>query len=179
METLVNRVIEQGLPAYLLREIDLLVFPQQVGDDRYVGEVVELVDETTYRNLERDGARRGTVRKDGTTVYWTAAVWRDQDGTYQFAYDHPSLDDDDGDSEGTIAAFDRLADDINCPIDEVEAMFHRRHRYVRYLVKEGIADVDELFTVLADLETNEAATVERLRRQTTVDDRVGGHYGDE
>jgi hypothetical protein len=170
VETLVNRVIEQGLPAYLLREIDLLVFPRQVGDDRYVGEVVELVDESTYRALDRTEERRGTVRKDGTTVYWTTVAWRGHDGDHRFAYDHPSLGDD-GECDGTIATFNRLAEEMNSPVDEVEAMFHRRHRYVRYLVKEGITDVDELFAVLADLETNEAATVERMRRQTPVNDR--------
>ena len=36
---------------------------------------------------------------------------------------------------------------------------------MKYLVREEITDFQELFGVLADLETNEAATVERLRRQ--------------
>jgi hypothetical protein len=178
VETLVNRIIEQGLPAYLLQEIDLLVFPKRVGDDRYVGEVIELVDETTYRSLDRDDNRRGTIRKDGTTVYWTSVAWRDHDGDYQFAYDHPSLDGED-DSDGTIATFERLARETNQPVDEVEAMFHRRHRYVRYLVKEGIADMNELFTVLADLETNQAATVERLRRELVLDGRTEDPDGNE
>nr|WP_277540169.1 hypothetical protein [Halomicroarcula sp. FL173] len=36
---------------------------------------------------------------------------------------------------------------------------------MQYLVREGLTDFRELFGVLADLETNEAATVERLRRR--------------
>jgi len=107
VETLVNRIIEKGVPTYLLGEIDLVAFPRHVDGERYVGEVVEFLDEPP----ETDGG--GTVEKGG----------------------------------------------------EVEETFHRRHRYVRYLVREGITDFDELFGVLADLETNEAATVERLRRQ--------------
>ncbi|WP_338741176.1 hypothetical protein [Haloplanus salilacus] len=39
-------------------------------------------------------------------------------------------------------------------------------RSVRYLVKEGVADVDDLFGFVSDLRTDEAATVERARSET-------------
>jgi hypothetical protein len=50
-------------------------------------------------------------------------------------------------------------------VDAVEDEFHRKHRYVRYFVREGVDDFDALFDLLADLKTDEAATVERLHRQ--------------
>jgi hypothetical protein len=40
--------------------------------------------------------------------------------------------------------------------------FRRKHRYVEYVVREGIDDFEELFAFLADLRTDEAATVERV-----------------
>jgi hypothetical protein len=52
----------------------------------------------------------------------------------------------------------------------VEADFHRKHRYVRYLEREGITDGEALFEFLADLRTDEAATVERIQRRMGTDD---------
>jgi len=40
--------------------------------------------------------------------------------------------------------------------------FRRNHRYVEYFVREGVTDFEELFAFLADLRTDEAATVERV-----------------
>ena len=167
VETLVNRVVEQGLPPYLLTEIDLLVFPARKGEDRYVSEVVELVDEATYRDLDED--KRGRVRKAGTTIYWNTVGRRTTDDSFAFSYEHPALDDEE--RSVATAVFETLADRRDEPIETVEQQFHRRHRYVRYLVQEGIDDADELFAVISDLETNEAATVERLQRQTSREDR--------
>jgi type IV secretory pathway ATPase VirB11/archaellum biosynthesis ATPase len=166
VETLVNRVIEQDLPPYLLEEIDLLVFPRRVGDDRFVGEVIEIVDETSYRQLDRENDRCGVVRKDGTTVYWNAVCWREADEEFGFAADLVGGEPD----ETTV--FERLATQTSSSIDEIEALFEQRHRYVRYLVQEEITDAEELFALLADLETDEAATVERLHQQRT-DSRTG------
>ncbi|WP_018256300.1 type II/IV secretion system ATPase subunit [Halomicrobium katesii] len=167
VETLVNRVVEQGLPPYLLQEIDLLVFPKRVGEDRFVGEVVEIVDETTYRALDRDADRCGVVRKADATVYWNTVCTRGRNGEFELA----GLV---GDGSDPIHAFERLADQTDQTVDGVEAMFERRHRYVQYLVQEGITDADELFALLADLETDEAATVERLHRQRADEPTVRG-----
>jgi len=41
---------------------------------------------------------------------------------------------------------------------------------VQYLVQEGVSDFDELFGFVSDLRTDEAATVERARSETTGDD---------
>ena len=142
---------------YLLDEIDLVVFPRHVGGDRYVGEVVEFVDEP----LEQ--GRGGTIRKDGETIHYNTICRRTPDGDFDLAYDHPQLGDDSRRVETDV--LERLATLRDEPVERVEETLHRRHRYVQYLVREGVTEFEELFGVLADLETNEAATVERLRRQ--------------
>jgi hypothetical protein len=166
VETLVNRVVEQNVPTYLLDEVDLLVFPRHVDGERYVGEVVEFVDEDRFREFdrERDDDRCGVVRKDDATVYWNTVARRRHDGTYEFAYDHPTLGDDERECRTTV--FEGIAEAVDKPVERVEESFHRKHRYVRYLEREGITDGDELFAFLADLRTDEAATVERLQRRT-------------
>jgi hypothetical protein len=57
----------------------------------------------------------------------------------------------------------RIAAMTDREIEDVEAEFRRKHRYVEYLCREGTTDFDELFDFLADLQTDEAATVERVR----------------
>jgi len=157
IETLVNRIIEKGVPTYLLTEIDLVAFPRHVDGERYVGEVVEFLDEPL------DSGRSETIEKDGETIHYNTLCRRNRNGEFRLAYDHPQLGDDRRRVE--TGMFDRLATLRDEPVEAVEESFHRRHRYVKYLVREGITDFEELFGVLADLETNEAATVERLRRQ--------------
>ena len=172
IESLVNRVVEQGLPPYLLRELDLVVFPRRVDGERYVGEVIELLDEQSFRELDRE-QRCGVVRKQGTDVYWNTVAWRDPDGTFGFAYDHAALDDD-ADQQPTgddttrscqMHAFERVAAMTDRTVETVKAEFHRKHRYVQYFVRESVDDFETLFDLLADLETDEAATVERLHRR--------------
>jgi type IV secretory pathway ATPase VirB11/archaellum biosynthesis ATPase len=169
VDTLVNRVVEQDIPPYLLRELDLVVFPRRTDEERYVGEVVELLDEQSFRDLDRDD-RCGIVRKQGTTVYWNTVAWRDPDGEFGFAYDHPDLagttsDDRAAERVCNLRTFERIAGMTDRSVDAVEDEFHRKHRYVRYFVREGVDDFDALFDLLADLKTDEAATVERLHRQ--------------
>jgi len=100
---------------------------------------------------------------------------RTHDGGYDLAYAHPAVGDDGRRLETDV--FDRLAGLTDQPLEDVEADFHRKHRYVEYLQREGITDGDELFAFLADLETDEAATVERIKqprsgRRTGGDDRA-------
>jgi type IV secretory pathway ATPase VirB11/archaellum biosynthesis ATPase len=158
IETLVNRMIEKGVPTYLLTEIDLVVFPHHVNGDRYVGEAVEFLDEPI------DAPTCGTIEKNGETIHYNTLCRRKQDGTYAFTYDHPQLDAPSRRVKTGI--FDRLSVLRDEPVETVEETFHRRHRYVQYLVSERITDFKELFGILADLETNEAATVERLQRRS-------------
>ena len=174
VETLVNRVVEQGLPPYLLRELDLVVFPRHVDGERYVGEVVELLAEDTYEDA---AGRCGVVEKHGTRVYWNTVAWRDTGGEFHLDYDHPQLGDD-GRRLG-LQTFDRLATRTDRDVEAVEAEFHRKHRYVQYLVREGVSDVETLFDFLADLRTDEAATVERVSRQLERADRDGPDEHDE
>jgi type IV secretory pathway ATPase VirB11/archaellum biosynthesis ATPase len=165
VETLVNRIVEQNVPTYLLDEVDLLVFPRRVDSERYVGEVVEFVDEERFREFdrEREDGTCGVVRKDDATVYWNTVARRRHDGTYEFAYEHPDLGDDERRCRTTV--FESIAEAVDRPTERVEESFHRKHRYVQYLQREGITDGEELFTFLADLHTDEAATVERLQRR--------------
>jgi type IV secretory pathway ATPase VirB11/archaellum biosynthesis ATPase len=170
VETLVNRVIEQGLPPYLLRELDLVVFPRHVGGERYVGEVVEFLSEPEYRELAT-GEGSGTIRKDDTTVNWNAVASRDPGTGSRFDHAGFGLDGDgsDPDDGAGIAFFERLAAGTDRPVDAVHAEFRRKHRYVRYLQRDGVRDFEDLYEFLADLHANEAATVERARMQLDAD----------
>ncbi|MFC4405337.1 type II/IV secretion system ATPase subunit [Haloarchaeobius iranensis] len=158
VEKLVNRVVEQGLPPYLLRELDLVVFPKRVDGERYVGSAVEFVDEERYRACS---GRCGVVEKHGTTVYWNAIFERTVEGEFRFDYAHPAVHDVENRRCG-VDLFERLADRTDRPTEAVEREFHRKHRYVEYLVREGVDDFEELFSFLSDLRTDEQATVERI-----------------
>ncbi len=164
IEGLVNRIVEQGLPPYLLREIDLVVFPRRTGGERYVGEVVELIDEETYKKTTTS-ERTGVIEKQGTAIYWNSVAWRTDAGAFEFAYDHPDLGDET--HHCRINTFSRIGTLTDRTQDAVEAEFHRKHRYVQHMVNEDLNDFDELFELLADLQTNEAATVDRLSRQAS------------
>jgi type IV secretory pathway ATPase VirB11/archaellum biosynthesis ATPase len=169
IETLVNRIIEQGLPPYLLREIDLVVFPRRIDGERYVGEVVELLDERSYRKLDEE-ADCGIIEKRDTEVYWNTVVERDESGEFEIAWEC------DDDAVATFEGIGRLTDQ---PSEEVRAEFQRKHRYVKHLVQEEIDDFEGVFELLADLQTNEAATVERLSRQAARSDTSDSGETDE
>ncbi|PSQ44463.1 secretion system protein [Halobacteriales archaeon SW_7_68_16] len=156
-EKLVNRVVEQGLPAYLLREIDLVVFPRYADGERYVGEVVEFVPDSADRFDDRGGA----IRKDDTRIRWNSIARRETDGSFSVDYASPELGDDDH-HVGTHF-FESIARRTDRPVETVEREFHRKCRYVTFLVEEGIDGFDALFELTADLATEEAATVDRLR----------------
>ena len=180
IEALVNRVVEQGLPVYLLRELDVVVFPRRVDGERYVGSVVELLPESEYEELP-PSARTGVVEKDGTTLYYNTIVWREPGGSFGMAYDHPELGGDHAATDGktdrsALRVFHRLADATDGDPAAVEREFRRKHGYVEYLLREGVTDMTRLFGFLSDLRTDEAATVERVRRRHAHD---GEHAGSE
>ncbi len=184
VEALANRVVERGLPPYLLREIDLVVFPRQIDGERYVSRAVELLSAEEYEaldpeakrspagNPERGGA--GVVDKGGEAVYYNAVAWRDADGAFRF----PGAPE--GDAAGAtdggprLRAFDRIADHTDREVDAVRSEFAAKRRYVEYLVREGVDDADALFEFLADLRTDEAATVERAARTMCREDGGAG-----
>ncbi|MFA9515641.1 type II/IV secretion system ATPase subunit [Halopenitus sp. H-Gu1] len=197
VETLINRVIERGLPAYLLRELDLVVFPHKVGGDRYVAHVVEILSDAEFEALEAEavqGADRidrrgggGTIRKGEMRVHWNTVAWRDTDGEFRLEYDHPALEENSETNDGISAAggidrgsrtdgtlgfyvLHRLAERTDRDVHEIEDEFHRKHRYVQYLASEGIDDFEGLFEFLSDLRTDEAATVERAARTAGADE---------
>jgi len=198
VEKLVNRVVEQGLPPYLLREIDLVIFPKHVDGHRYVGAVIEFLSPDEY---EAVSGECGIIEKQGTAVHWNRIGGRNEHGQFTFEYSHPKLEtttdgppaewadrsarqqpvlDDSWHHDGTdtgertpdpaessdtrecgLRTFHSIANRSDRPVAAVEAEFHRKHRYVRYLREDGITEFDDLFEFLADLRTNEAATVER------------------
>jgi putative IMPACT (imprinted ancient) family translation regulator len=143
--------------------LDLVVFPRRVDGDRYVGEVVELLTESEYADLDTARARCGTIEKDETTVYWNTVAWRDTEGNFHVAYDNEK--EIKGNKNIRFRFFDRLAERTDRTVDEVEAEFQRKHRYVQYMAREEMNDFEELFAFLADLRNDEAATVERATRE--------------
>lgn len=149
VETLVNRAVEQGVPPYLLGELDLVVFPRHVDGDRYVGDVVELVD----GDADGEEAPVETVRKDGGEIHYRRVVQREPGGEFSFV------------GRDGVRFFDRLAARTDRPVEDVHEEFGRKRRYVEYLEREDVADFDALFGLLSDLRTDEAATVERLQRR--------------
>jgi type IV secretory pathway ATPase VirB11/archaellum biosynthesis ATPase len=152
VETLVNRAIEQGVPSYLLREVDLVVFPRHVDGERYVGEVVELVADAEGA-ADDDGVTVETVTKNDSEVGFRRVAERTPGGGFDF----PGAD--------AVRFLDRLAERTDRPVEDVRDEFGRKRRYVEHLEREGISEFDELFGLLSDLRTDEAATVERLRRR--------------
>ena len=165
IETLLGRLIEKGVSPRLLFEIDLVVFPKHAEDGRHVGSAVELLSEG---EAERTDRPTETVTTDGVTVHYSRVVTRTADGGWEFAYEHPKLGDPTADRG--FETLGRIADRTNRPIDAVEAEFHRKHGYVEYLVRDGVSDFEALFGFLSDLRTNEAATIERIRRDRVVSD---------
>ncbi|SNR53231.1 Type II/IV secretion system protein [Halorubrum vacuolatum] len=180
VETLVNRVIEQGLAAYLLREIDVVVFPHHVEGKRYVTQVVELLSGSEYDSLApetkrgRDGRPKhggaGTIEKGDATIHYNTIAWREPDGTFRFvgnpertAHDG-SVKTPDHTARSRHHVFTRLAERTDRDLEAVKEEYVRKHRYVRYLVRDGVTDFEELFEFLSDLRTDEAATVERAAR---------------
>lgn len=145
VETLVNRAIEQGVPAYLLREVDLVVFPRNVDGDRYVGDVVEFTPDA-LNDTE-------PVEKDDGTIHHRSVLERTPEGGFEFA------------GADQIQFLDQLAARTNQPVEAVREEFEHKRRYVEYLEREGVSNFDELFGLLSDLRTDETATVERLQRR--------------
>lgn len=141
IERLTNRVIEQGLPPHLLPEIDLVVFPRHVDGERYVGKVVELVPEPASESVDT------TIERDGVTVSYNTVLRRTADGGFTVAFDRPAL----GGSKTAsgLHLFERLADRTDLPVEEIEASFRRKHRFVESLLEEDITEMDALFERLA------------------------------
>lgn len=163
VRTLVNRVVEQGLPGYLLEEIDLVVFPHRSDGQRYVARAVEFLSPDQADDLP---AGQGTVIEKGDTrIHWNEVFRREMNG--EFALSGPT-DPADPDNRG-FRLFHRIAAATDRSPDAVEREFKHKRRYVEFLEAEGISGFEELFDLLADLRTDEAATVERLRRTAVAD----------
>ncbi len=188
---LVDRLRERDLSAHLLREVDLVVFPRQAGGERYVSRAVEplaadehdALDAASKRSPNGDPKRggAGVVDTGASPVHYNTVAWRDGDGEFRF----PGAPGRAGatasttaavgraaDGERPFRAFDRIASRTDRDPDAVADEFAAKRRYVEYLVRDGVDDFDELFEFLADLRTDEAATVERAARTVGRSDRT-------
>jgi hypothetical protein len=90
------------------------------------------------------------VRKDGTPVHYRTVARRKPDGTYAFH------------GPAGLSFFETLADRTDRTVDACHEEFERKRRYVEYLRRAGVDDLQTLFGLLSDLRTDEAATVERI-----------------
>jgi len=113
------------------------------------------------------------IEKVGTRVHWNEVFSRDVDGS--FAVSGPT--DPANPDERGFRLFHRIASATDRTPAAVEREFQRKRRYVEFLDREGITDFDELFDLLSDLRTDEAATVERIQR-TAVADGAGSDPGE-
>ena len=169
IDALVNRVIEQGVPAYLVSEIDLVVFPRRHENHRYVGSAVEMLSQRTYERLPA-AARTDVIRKDGSTLYTNEVFWRGADGAPRLAYEHPTLDlagSGPGDREYRgMGLIDMIARRTDQPPAAVESSFHAKVELVGALTEAGVTDMPTLIELIASHRIDPAATrarVEQLR----------------
>ncbi|VTT87094.1 Flagella-related protein FlaI [Halorubrum sp. DM2] len=204
---LADRLRERDLPARLLREVDLVVFPRQVDGERYVSRAIEPLSEAAYEGLDPEAKRSpsgdpkrggaGVVEVGDESVRYNTVAWRDGDGTFRFPGAPGGNESDRKDGDGRVAeagasdsatgsgdapgsgprfrVFDRIASRTDRDREAVAAEFESKRRYVEYLVRDGVDDPEALFEFLADLRTDEAATVERAARTR---DRGGDPEGD-
>ena len=165
VEALVARAADAGLSPRLLSEIDLVVFATQADGDRYVDSAVELFPEPAAERLDRP---TDAVFEGETPIHYDRIVERTPGGAWEFAYNHPKLGDPT--ERRALETFARLAERTDRSPDAVESEFHRKHRYVEYLVRTGVSDLDALFGFVSDLRADEAATVERIRQEHSAPD---------
>jgi len=158
--TFLNRALDEGVPAYALPAIDLVVRLERVGGDRRVAAVYEVLTEGAAERLDTE---TGLVERDGETIHYNRVLQRDADGDWAFAHRHPKLGDPAASTP--MLVFDRIAASTGRSAADVETEFHRKREYVEYLVREGVSGVEELFGFLSDLRTDEAATIARIRRE--------------
>ncbi|UWG47186.1 ATPase involved in archaellum/pili biosynthesis [Halanaeroarchaeum sp. HSR-CO] len=134
-----HRAVGKGLPLYTLGSLDLVLTVRTVE-----GQTAVTAVETP--TCDPDGGR---IVVDSTQCGLRAVRNEpdDADGGPQFA-----------------TFLESLASRSGRSVEDLAAAHQRRVRYVRYLRTAGIDETDELFSFLADLRTDEAATVERIHR---------------
>ncbi len=189
VETFVHRVVEQGLEPHHLTEIDLVVFARHFEGQRYVGRAIEFLDRDRFGARTEETEIAGTAvhwntvlerdRLGNVDFAYTHPRLEDTgsaddvegqigDRLEESAFDEPDVTGVKAQLSGggpacTTRVFHRIADRTDRPVRAVEAEYHRKIRYVRYLTERGVDDFESLFAFLADLQENEAATVERIR----------------
>jgi type IV secretory pathway ATPase VirB11/archaellum biosynthesis ATPase len=165
IDALVNRVIEQGVPAYLLGEIDLVVFPKRVGAQRYVGAAVEVLDRDAHAALP-DEARSGIVQKDGSRLYTNELVWRGADGAPRTAYDHQTgaggPRTTDRRANRAMGVIDAIARRTDQPPPAVEAEFRSKLETVCALTDAGVGDMATLIEIIGTHRIDAATARERI-----------------
>ncbi|MFB6132002.1 MAG: secretion system protein [Halanaeroarchaeum sp.] len=136
-----HRALGKGLPLYSLQSLDIVV-------------ETELVDGTAaVTTVELPGCRGDVGRvvvEDAECDLRTRML--------------PVESADEDSASGYEPLFEQLTSPANPDVSDVAAEYRRRVRYVRYLQTADMRDADDVFGFLADLRTDEAATVERIRR---------------
>lgn len=192
VETLVDRMVAHEVPLSQLREIDLVVFLNQRANDRYVSHAVEFLPQSAFEAVggtgesvpghdslywnevaRRDRHGRFTFayshpRLDESDETTKRSTWA-ADRLEQSAFEAPERHANESVVDASTPTcqtrlFHRLAALSDRPVQVIEAEFHRKLRYVTYLMQNDIDEFDTMFEFLADLQTDEAAVVERIRR---------------
>ncbi|AKH97053.1 type II/IV secretion system ATPase subunit [Halanaeroarchaeum sulfurireducens] len=132
-----HRAVGKGVPLRALQSLDLVV-TLRIVDGRGTVTAVEMPTDT---------------HADGRTIV---------DGTTGELH-AKTLDPDGGDAVYE-PLFETMAARTDRTASELRAAHQRRVRYVQYLETADIGGSDALFSFLADLRTDEAATVERIHR---------------
>ncbi|MFB6135007.1 MAG: secretion system protein [Halanaeroarchaeum sp.] len=138
IDAFVQRAVDHGVSSHTIETIDLVV-ETTVSDSGAVVEAVSL--------LVGPGEGGRPILSRGSDAIAALAVAPGSGG--------------DGDFD---PVFQRIAADGGEDVSTVAAEHRRRVRYVKYLQAAGVTDVDDLFSFLADLQTDEAATVERIHQ---------------
>ncbi|MFB6153161.1 MAG: secretion system protein [Halodesulfurarchaeum sp.] len=145
--TVLGRIAaERGVPPALFATIDLLVQLAPPDDDRGPNLWTPNIDHGSDTGPAR--CSHFSHRDSGTTLSW----------------DRIKPSDDDPETLGIEEVLQNASRNAPGSGESLPREFERRRRYVEYQRRQGMTDRASLLSFLADLRTDEAATVERIKR---------------
>ncbi|MFB6266845.1 MAG: secretion system protein [Halodesulfurarchaeum sp.] len=137
---------ERGIPPALFATIDLLVQLPPSGSTAEPTLWSPTIDVDGSRETGRTD--RSADRAGGTILRWQRI--------------EPSGDETD--AAGVEQVLPEGSGDTTAGGEQIDGGFERRRRYVEFQRREGMSDRASLLSFLADLRSDEAATVERIKR---------------